>query len=757
MSRKVNLIIALLAASVVICATSKHVVRVGAQNVPPTDGGCCGKKPPSFPDLKATATTAAQTYSTFSGRIAVVTGQVRGGSSMLVVDLKNENSGVPVNANWAAPSYRHTDWATTKWGDWFGLTLDNQGNVFTTATTSYFIKSPVTRMNPGRVFRIDGTTGLVNVFATLPNSTPTNGDSPPALGNIFYDCLHDSFYVSNFADGRIYQIRRPSNTSTTGNVVATFDHQTGTIVTGAAAPNPEPNVNYSLFSVKNPPGAARGGRVWGLATLGGRLYYGVWRQDSGDHPTGPANEVWSVALTPGTLGGNFVGTPTLEITLPTLHTTNPINGSPFSNPVSSIAFDAAGDMLLAERTMNGDANNKNGTFVAHASRYLEYTLVGTSWQLLSPAKFGPGALTSSGGPSSAGGAAYDPSGARVWGTADAMHLPGNPPGVTDSLYGIQGLPMSGGTVLNSLLVDLTDPPFSTAHKNQMGDVEIPCADCATPSPSPVECCDKISAVPYPQNDLQLDYRTFTITNLKAPSSPICYVDISMNPTPNPIWQGGKVYVDNNAYSVGGLTAIHFGSPYTRLPNLPSPLTETFSAINTVKFNLGVDYTIGWVGTVTFVVHHCDGSTCTLRYGPWSALPPTPVPGPQVFDISFALEGKLANFNLQLKPRSLRRDIKWISFRVADESGQIFGAVTPATATRGRTVVAEATLEDGGLNRNFILYAFAQPLKSGQASSAFNLVVKSDSNAANAPLVFFTTYDADGNALETGTLNGTVPR
>jgi hypothetical protein len=514
MFRKVNLILtlAVFAVIVVICAAPKRTQPVHAQkSVPPADGACCGKKPPKLPDLPANGATAAQIYSTFSGQIAVVTGQLRGGSSMLVMDLKNENSGLPINTNWTGPSYSHYDWATTKYGDWFGLTLDNQGNIYTTATTSYFLKSPVTAANPGRVFRIDGTTGLVNVFATLPNQTPAVG-SAPALGNIFYDCRHDSFYVSNFADGRIYQIKRPSSSATTGTVVATFDHQTGTIDTSVTAGGPEGGVTYSTFSLKNPPGTARGGRVWGLATHGASIFYAVWRQDSGDQ-TGPANEVWSVPLASN---GNFQGTPTLEFALPALHFSNPTNGSAFSNPVASITFNAAGDMLLAERSMNGDSNNKNGSFAAHASRYLEYTWNGSAWVLMLPAKFGPGTLTSSGSPSSAGGAAYDPLGARVWGTADAMHLIGNPPGSTDVLYGIQGLPMSGGSVLNSLLVDLTDTPTTTAHKNQMGDVEIPCAACdgvPTPTPTPPATCDvKTNEISCKRDGTGGYLYTFTVTN-----------------------------------------------------------------------------------------------------------------------------------------------------------------------------------------------------------------------------------------------------
>jgi hypothetical protein len=437
-------------------------------------------------------------------------------------------------------------------------------------------------------------------------------------------------------------------------------------------------------------------------------------------------------------------------------------------------------MLLAERSMSGDRNSDpiNGTpgFARHASRLLEYTRPNPTspWTPLTVAaanKFGVGAphpltsLNDGGRPSSAGGADYDHVGARAWATGDALHYSGFPkppdvgPAQTDYIYGIQGFSMSGGTIHNSLLVDLTGAT-TNSNKNEMGDVEIPCPACdaaptPTPTPPPAECCDKLTAVPYPQNNLQLDYRTFTITNLKAPVSPICYVDISMNPTPNPIWQGGDVYVDNALQSPPGS---RFGSPYTRLPNRPNPPTsQMFSAVNTLKFNLGIDYTIGWTGTVTFVVHHCDGSICTLTYGPWAALPPATVPGTSVFDTNVLQEGRLSTLDLQLKQRRWKDAIKWISFRVPSDKGQIFAASAPSSGRelRGRAST-EAIVESSGLSQSSVLYTFAQPLKSG-ASSIFNLVVRRDSEVANEPLVIFTTYDANGNALETGTITGAVPR
>lgn len=465
-----------------ICAAPKRLMPVRAQHTTPAQGDCCGMKPPGF--------TAS---SNFGGQIAIVTGQLVGASSVVVVDLKNENAEVPVDTNWTSGSNPSTQirtdprWALTSIGDVFGVTLDDLGNVYVTATTSYYTKSPVTTANPGRIYRIDGTTGVVNTFITLPNEGP-------ALGNIHYSCRHKSFYVSNFADGRISQV--VNGTSTTGSVRSTFDHQTGTIESGFFKVR-EQNTDYAQFSEKNPQGTTKGGRVWGLAVYRDRLYYGVWRQDTGQHTgsNNKPNEVWSIGLS---AGGTFTGTATREITLPPNIETNPWpTANPtntYSNPVASISFSPTGDMLLAERSMSGDRNNDAQLFARHASRLLEYSRPNptSGWTILTVAaanKFGigaphpPSSNILSGRPSAAGGADYDLAGGRVWATGDALHLQGFPyspdvgPSQSDYIYGIQGFPMSGGTIHNSLLISLTPITTDPDNKNQMGDVEIPCPAC----------------------------------------------------------------------------------------------------------------------------------------------------------------------------------------------------------------------------------------------------------------------------------------
>ena len=74
--------------------------------------------------------------------------------------------------------------------------------------------------------------------------------------------------------------------------------------------------------------------------------------------------------------------------------------------------------------------------------------------------------------SSAGGDDYDfGAGGRVWVTGDALHLLTN-----DNIYGLQGLPASGGSIVNSILIDLNGD-VSEQNKTQIGDVELPCPSC----------------------------------------------------------------------------------------------------------------------------------------------------------------------------------------------------------------------------------------------------------------------------------------
>jgi hypothetical protein len=147
------------------------------------------------------------------------------------------------------------------------------------------------------------------------------------------------------------------------------------------------------------------------------------------------------------------------------------------------------------------------------------------------------------------------------------------------------------------------------------------------SRAPLTKCDSLSVKPFVWPGLNLSGRTFTIYNQKVPPSPIKEVLISFTPPPcvsssAPLgdWNGGGLVVDgqNRPWGVG-----NSGTPkYSQISmdcdtTVPPPAPQGAAASNYVQFNLGIDYTCNWTGTVTFTVIHCDGDTCRLSYN-WCA-------------------------------------------------------------------------------------------------------------------------------------------
>jgi hypothetical protein len=255
------------------------------------------------------------------------------------------------------------------------------------------------------------------------------------------------------------------------------------------------------------------------------------------------------------------------------------------------------------------------------------------------------------------------------------------------------------------------------------------------------CCPSLSAVPHPQPQQSIDYRTFTITN-PAGAGAICSIDIMFAPTV--AHQGGDLFIDGAAVSTG----TQFVSPYNRLPK-PAQTSLSPPAAHTVVFNLGVDYTIGWVGEVTFTVNYCDGTKCTLTYARWVARPP--VPGPDVISV----EHLLGKQRVHLKESKRPTPVRWISFMTENAGDQLF-ASPAATGLKGNH--SNIKVEDDGMKSNSVLYAFKQPLKSNQASEPFDLILMGAKGAPTSPNLVWTTYDEHANAIARGKLafRGTDP-
>jgi hypothetical protein len=188
--------------------------------------------------------------------------------------------------------------------------------------------------DPGSIYKVDGTTGAVTLFAkVMLEGVPNPG---PALGNLAYDAAHKQLFASDLYTGMIHRFAIADGS----DLGASYDH--GVTGRGAANSPPmpfnpanRPNISSNKFSAENPDSwgfAPPERRVWGLAVHEGRLFYSA---GNGSATAGP--QIWSVGIAQD---GGFAADPRLELDVP---------AQPGPYPVSDIAFSQAGAMILAQR------------------------------------------------------------------------------------------------------------------------------------------------------------------------------------------------------------------------------------------------------------------------------------------------------------------------------------------------------------------------------------------------------------------------
>ncbi|MCH2154245.1 MAG: dockerin type I domain-containing protein, partial [Phycisphaerales bacterium] len=351
-----------------------------------------------------------------NGQIAVQTASpsILGGSVVTVFDLSNINA-APLDSWFSLNRYSHPDWDQSKLGSVFGLAVDSDGDIFVTSTRSW--SSDYQGIGGwGAVYRLDRITGNVSVFANLPNTMS-------GLGSITWDCDHDVFFVSNMEDGLIYRL------DTNGNILDTFD--------------PALPWNGMTGPVE------LGDRPWAVEVHAGRLYFSMWNENALQAIAGASNEIWSVALD---ASGMPVGAAVLEVTMPAYGSTD------WSAPVADIRFSPRGTMLLAERSMMNFE-----LLSAHKARVLEYECQAGGW-VPSGNTFSVG---EGGGTNATGGVDADLN--RTWAAGDALHL--NHPAPYQNIYGFQGMPATGGTITDSVLIDYQDN-LAGQDKTMIGDLVV---------------------------------------------------------------------------------------------------------------------------------------------------------------------------------------------------------------------------------------------------------------------------------------------
>jgi hypothetical protein len=180
---------------------------------------------------------------------------------------------------------------------------------------------------PGAIYRIDGATGAVTLFATIKHDGRENAG--PGLGGLAFDPVSRQIFATDLETGLIHRL------GLDGSDKGTFDHGLdGRPAAGQAAHAYDParrmDRGSSAFSTEDPSTwgfADRRRKVIAVGVQGGRLYYS----------TAEGPQVWSVGIDSG---GAFSGDPRRELE---------VTSGSAKSLVSSIVFDGPTRMLVAQR------------------------------------------------------------------------------------------------------------------------------------------------------------------------------------------------------------------------------------------------------------------------------------------------------------------------------------------------------------------------------------------------------------------------
>jgi hypothetical protein len=206
---------------------------------------------------------------------------------------------------------------------------------------------------PGSIWKIDGATGAVSLFANVRLDGRSN--SGPALGGIAFDPDSSSLFVADRETGFIHRI------SLSGTELGRYDHGvSGRNAQGLPPVTFDParrlDVTTKQFDSTQPTTwnhAAPERRMFGLGVFQGRLYYAVLA----------GRQIWSVGLKPDRSFGDDA---TIEIVVP------PAEGP---TEIAKITFDEQGRMFLGERPAPTGADDLELLTPSGVGRVLRYALI----------------------------------------------------------------------------------------------------------------------------------------------------------------------------------------------------------------------------------------------------------------------------------------------------------------------------------------------------------------------------------------------
>lgn len=396
-----------------------------------------------------------------------------------IFDTQN-NLDAPPGLNWATTFHTPNDPAIhAQWkeiGDVFGIAIDNDKNVYFTATKS-ISSSGSTGTSSGAggdagVYKMNANDWSISTFITTGTGANQIPNIGTGLGNICYDKWNNQLFITNFEDGKIYRYDMD------GILLSTFDPFS-------------PDDGSNGF-------AGHGEALWGINVYGSsssdvKVYFSQWTEDNSlTDPSGPNNAVWSVNLD---ASGEFDGNEVFCFSLPDInYVWGGVDGG--SYPISDITFDSQGNMFLCEKTQGGwsvfGGWDNYFTPGAHSSRLFQYSLNGGAWSLTEHYAVG-NYQTPDAGNNTTGGVAIGnrqtESGIDceklIWCTGDALRFSGynDPDGGQTYVYGVAGIPVEGNSLTvgapdyvrtSSLYIDIdyTGNGSNGSQKMAYGDIEI---------------------------------------------------------------------------------------------------------------------------------------------------------------------------------------------------------------------------------------------------------------------------------------------
>ena len=404
-------------------------------------------------------------------------------------------------------------------GQVFGVTLDNalRPNIYVAATSTYGLAIGVADTQgqqkrvrkgqpgahwlagqfgpaalgggPGSIWRIDGTTGAVSLFANVEVAA----FGAASLGGLAFDPVTRQIFAADRGTGLVHRF------SLDGVQRGTYDHGTEGRAPAGLPPILPPgfspiNINSPAFDTENPATwgfAAPARRVFGLAVRNSRLYYSI----------GQGPQIWSVGISPS---GAVAASPRIEVEVPSLQE---------GVEISSITFDGQGRMYLAERGATTGDYFRYALANGSASRVLRFVrqLPGDPapglWRLV-PEQYSvgmtpPHANTNGGialgyGYNQENVINFASCGTTLWSTGERLLDPGNPDIPPDSYPGIDGLQGNFTNLvqpqntppLQSWFIDYDDLGGDPNFRGHMGAIAtLPCLGqpAVLPPPPPVSC------------------------------------------------------------------------------------------------------------------------------------------------------------------------------------------------------------------------------------------------------------------------------